>query len=218
MARILILLLAIICLCGCTKVKEGQMIIVSGYAEDTVRNERLANAKILLLGGKVTFYGPSYTDEVDSTKTDSEGNFWITYEADGKYADYALTVADGNGFFAYKVFPLNRIINQSGIKLSAQRLGLTRLHLVNLVNPYDTLYLFHFHNGKVKELIGTKLDTVIDLWNYPNYQNEISLFIRTITSDSGFISRKRVETYNPIYNDTINLVLEDLNTYDFPFF
>ncbi len=218
MARILLFLLVILCLVGCTKVKEGQMIIVSGYAEDTVKNERLSNAKILLLGGKVTFYGPSYTYELDSTMTDNEGNFWLTSEADGNYSDYALTVADGNGIFAYKSFPLNRVINQSGIRLNAQRLGVTRLHLENLVNPYDTLYIFHFHNGKVKRLIGSKLDTVLNLWNYPNHQNNLSLFVRTVTVDSGFISRRIIETYNPNFNDTINLVLENLNTYEFPFY
>jgi len=79
-------------LTSCRKeVPLGTSILASGIVFDSVKNKVLANAKLYLFGAHSTFYGIYYSQgPLDSTVSDSDGKFSISFTADGNSIDYGL--------------------------------------------------------------------------------------------------------------------------------
>ncbi len=84
---------------SCRKeVPKGQIITANGYVIDLMQNKRLPFATVYLFGGHNYRLGEigveTYYDTIplDSVLCDANGNFDITYTAEGRSDDYALGI------------------------------------------------------------------------------------------------------------------------------
>src|SRR3954447_2358669 len=140
---------------SCRKdVPQGQAITASGFVIDMAQQKRLPSATIYLFGGH-DHYGPGGlevlydTIPLDSTSSDANGNFSITYFAEGQSDDYALSLTknifhpgntesylpDAN----QPLYKFNHAYNLKDVAISAKELMHATVALQVTSNPYDTL-------------------------------------------------------------------------------
>lgn len=218
MKKILLIFSILTLIISCAKqVKKGKRIVANGYVVDTLKNKRLPFAKVYLVGCHREFSGRKYcTDYVDSATTDANGNFSITYRAEGNSAGYVLEVKFDNNYGDYSLreFPF---VNEEVTRITAHELNFLRLNLKVGFNRYDTLYIDPRY-GDSKQLIGRSIDTTILLKVLPNIENLIAYQIAAKGFDSGFISRRMIDTVRVGFADTTVTSKTINSTYQLPFY
>jgi hypothetical protein len=231
----ILILQPLVFLYSCRKeVEEGTRIRASGYAIDTIKNKRLANVKLYLFGAHQTFYGIYYSDgPLDSTITDAQGKFSINYRAEGRSIDYALETS----YLGYGGFENGPTVNYAAdntqsqyrfnyqtevqdVVIKARELNHLKLTLRVEYNPYDTLYVSiwgNFANFYDRHLLkGQHLDTVLYTWCLPNAPNYIDYRAEGFGGDSGWISRRMIDSLHTNLADTIITTKKITSTYAMP--
>ena len=219
-------------LSSCRKdVPAGQLIQADGFVIDSVKNKKLPNVTIYLLGARQTFYGVYYTDAVDSTLSDNDGNFSIKYRANGKSLDYALTLRHPGRIYnntssvedlTHAIYPFNYTYQLSGVAVLARELNFVRINLKVQSNPYDTLYIdINSMEGALFSqypIIGKTVDTSFLARFLPNTMNSIQyqiLAVSLLDSGNAFI-RNITDTLAATSADTIVVSKTINSTYDIP--
>ena len=217
------------------KISEGTLIQASGYVIDSVKNKRLPNVKIFLFGGKATFfYGMHYTEgPLDSAMSDNNGNFSLTYNAEGNSIDYALTInyvqkVDNTSQvnyvmdFNHPLYKFNYGHELTNVAISARELNYARVNLKIDANPYDTLYFDMYSNhGEFtlrNRITGTKADTSFLTRYLPNATNYFDYRILSAPKRAGdsAVHRDLSDSIPPGANDTIMISKTIHSTYDLP--
>ncbi|HVM89992.1 MAG TPA: hypothetical protein VMT76_17525 [Puia sp.] len=220
---------------SCRKdVPRGQSITANGTVLDIVQQRALPNVMVYLFGGH--FYGSflrsiAYdTIPLDSVMTDANGNFSLSYIAEGKSDDYALGVTKNylkptnneNILPAFQnIYKFNYAYNLKNIIITARALHQLNVTLQILSNPYDTL-LFRIYNPpsgqEIAEyqLYGYNVNTVLHTRYLPLSKNIFEYSVRTLNLiDSGYI-RLTADTINMGNPDTIFISQKINSTYDIP--
>lgn len=231
-----ILFLLCLGLCqSCHKeVESGTRIQVSGSVVDSVKNKPLPFATLYLFGAKSTFYGIYYTiGPLDSVKTDAQGNFDLTYEAEGNSIDYGLSLGILNyGGHQYPdeqyvgdkdqlMFKFNFQKQIRNARVPARELNFTRLHLKIDSNPLDSFFIKTAYLENPVLLRGNSIDTVLYIRHLPQNENFIRLYVeshrdtiglsqanRDVPSGGRFFYGNRTieELYQADLSDTFRLV------------
>lgn len=195
---LLIVLSFLLLLSSCRKpIDHGKIIRVSGTVIDSIKNKKLANAKVYLVGATSSFYGTYYgTGPFDSAITDNSGNFSIQYTAEGQSTDYGLclptfSVGDGynnqSTYIADPYFPfsrLNRKKTVTNIVVKGRELNYLKIHLIVQGNPFDSFYV---RNGSFDPLLimGQAIDTTIILRHLPREPLFINYYTQAIRDTAG---------------------------------
>lgn len=216
------------------KISEGTLIQASGYVIDSVKNKRLPNVKIFLFGAKATFYGIYYTvGPLDSTMSDNNGNFSLTYNAEGNSIDYALIIdyvqkVDNTSQVNY-VMDINHRLHKfnyshelNNVAVNARELNYLRVNLKIDANPYDTLYFdmysnygaFALHN----RIFGAKADTSFLTRYLPNATTYFYYKILSAPKRAGDtgVYRLLLDSIPPGANDTLVFSKTIHSTNDLP--
>src|ERR1700733_13307269 len=208
-------------LTSCVKdIPKGQLIQADGFVIDSVINKKLSNVTVYLYGAHATFYGVFYGGEpLDSTISDSNGNFSIKYSAEGHSVDYSLAV--GNVIYGGFSGQNNYVIDAShpssqfnyshhisNLAVCARKLNYARVNLKVMSNPYDTLY--HDVTTAYGELfirnqfVGNRIDTSFITRYLPNRTNTFEYKIISYQLlDSGWFLRRLADTLAPKPDDTV---------------
>jgi hypothetical protein len=220
---------------ACKKdVPKGAIISTKGYVIDTVKNKRLANVPIYLVGAHQTFYGIYYdVGPLDSTFSDKDGNFSIAYTATGNSIDYALQVGQfnfngntgQNGFIpdnSQRMVIFDYAFRLDNVVLLARELNYALVKLNVASNPYDTLYLnISSPLGEFflrYPVIGSSIDTSVLVRYLPDATNDFEYAILSedlLDSANGY-QRKVVDTLNLPLTDTIVILKTIGSAYDLP--
>jgi hypothetical protein len=220
---------------SCRKdVPKGQLIKASGFVVDNMKNKRLSHVTVYLYGAHATFYGVYFGMlPLDSAVSDNNGNFSLTYGAEGNSVDYALGI--GNVVYGgytgqtncvvdvlHPLYPFNYSHQLDNIAISARELNYVRINLRVLSNPYDSLWLdISTNSGELflRHLIfGTSIDTSILTRCLPNAVNNFEykiLAVRLEDSSSNFI-RRIADTINVSFVDTVVVSKTIKSTYNIP--
>lgn len=216
-------LTTLIALSSCRKeVPLGTRVTASGIVFDSVKNKVLANAKLYLFGAHQTFYGIYYSQgPLDSTVSDNNGKFSISFTADGKSIDYGLQlgVLEYGGYVynnqtnyvidnTQPLFKFNYSTNVSNAVVRGRELNYTKLHLKVLVNPFDTIKVRTTAIRQVTLLKGQSIDTTILVRHLPNQQNIIEYYTESIRDTIGFIPGPGT-SIRRIYRDTLQTGMAD---------
>lgn len=193
-----LILVFLFTLCSCRKpIVQGKIVKVSGTVIDSVKNKKLANAKVYLLGARSTFYGTYYSaGPYDSTITDNSGNFLIVYTAEGQSIDYGVSlskfqkgISDINqlNYVADPYSPISKLnfkrtVNNAIIK--GRELNYLKIHLTVLSNPFDSFYVRNFWFDPVL-IKGQNIDTIITLRHIPGEQLIISYYTDALRDTAG---------------------------------
>lgn len=231
---IIIFFLTLCTIASCRKsVPKGQLIQASGFVIDSVKNKKLPNATIYLYGAHSTFYGITYGDgPLDSTISDANGNFSISYTAVGNSVDYSLAIGKTvyGGYTSqenyvidayHPEFRFNFLQQINNVSLKARELNYARVNLKVLSNPYDTLFFdVSTIYGELRlryRLTGRTIDTSILTRYLPNSQNNFWYqILATQLLDSGGYIRRKIDTLNTNLIDTIVISKTINSTYDLP--
>lgn len=228
----LILLIILTTFTSCRKqIPAGTRIIATGIVFDSVKNKVLANAKLYVFGAHQTFYGIYYSDgPLDSTISDNNGKFSISFDADGNSIDYGLKlgVLEYGGYVynnqsnyvidnTQPIFKFNYSTNVSNAVVRGRELNYIKVHLKVLTNPFDTIKVRTSAIGQVTLLKGQSIDTTILLRHLPNEQNRIEYYTESTRDTVGLVANsspngpitsiRRVikDTLNANFSDTINI-------------
>lgn len=202
------LILFLICwgLCpSCYKeVESGTRIQASGSVVDPVKNKPLPFATLYLFGAKSTFYGIYYTiGPLDSVKTDAQGNFDLTYQAEGNSIDYGLSLGILNyGGPQYPDEPYVRDKDEPVFKFNFQKqiknarvrgreLSFTRLQLQVDNNPLDSFWIKTTYLRSPILLRGKSIDTVLYLRHLPQAENIIRMYVESPRDTLGLAQANR---------------------------
>jgi len=229
----LVFLTILATLTSCRKeIPAGTKITATGIVFDSVKNKILANAKLYLFGAHQTFYGIYYSDgPLDSTISDNNGKFSISFNADGKFIDYGLQlgVLEYGGYVynsqtnyvidnTQPLFKFNYSTNISNAVVRGRELNFTKIRLKVLTNPFDTFLVRTTAIRQVTLLKGQSIDTTILVRHLPNEQNRIEYYTESTRDTIGlaaansnpngpFTSIRRIirDTLNANLADTINI-------------
>jgi hypothetical protein len=182
-------------------VPVGTRVTASGIVFDSVKNKVLANAKLYLFGANQTFYGVYYSQgPLDSTVSDNNGKFSISFTADGKSIDYGLQLGVlGYGGYVYNnetnyvmditqpMFKFNYSTSVSNAVVRGRELNYTKLHLKVLVNPFDTIKVMSKANRQEILIRGQSVDTILFVRHLPNQPNIIEYYTESIRDTVGYI-------------------------------
>lgn len=225
----LVLLTIVTTLTSCRKdVPLGTRVTASGIVFDSVKNKVLANAKLYLFGAHRTFYGIYYSDgPLDSTVSDNNGKFSISFTADGKTIDYGLQlgVLEYGGYVynnqtnyvidnTQPLFKFNYSTNVSNAVVRGRELNFTKIHLKVLRNPFDTFLVRTSAIRQVTLLKGQSIDTTIFVRHLPNELNKIEYYTQS-TRDTVGLAAANSNPNGPftsirrIIRDTLNANLAD---------
>ena len=218
MTKVILIIAAIFLFSSCAKnIDKGTPIRVSGFVVDTVKNKRLSNAKIYLVGGHVrgsngvTYF---YT-YVDSTLSDGNGNFSFNYKADGKSVDYVLEVASDNNHSPAQYEQYHFAYNSTDVRLIAQELNFLKLNLKVDYNRYDTFYVYSNYAYQT-QLLGRSIDATVYLKVLPNNENVVTYQILYRGSDTSILFRTLRDTMNVGLTDTTTITKRIFSTYQMP--
>lgn len=213
-----ILLFLFLCNACIKDLKRGDRINVSGSVIDTVKNKKLPNVKVYLVGCVNSIpYGIFCYNKDDSTVTDGDGNFSLTYSSNIKRRGYVLEISKDNNYSYNLHREYNFPNNGKDVILYTQELNLLRLNIKIDFNPYDTFYVIPEH-GDYKQLIGRSIDTTILIKVLPNNTNMITYQIMSINKDSGAIYRRLRDTLQIGLTDITNYSKRITSTYQMSFF
>ena len=239
--KIVLTLLAAWLLQSCRKenVPKGHTITANGFVSDLVLQKRLPYVTIYLFGGhnfRVSEIGTetSYdTIPLDSTSSDANGDFTINYSAEGKSDDYALGVT--KSFFnpnnnanyladaSQPLYAFNYKYTLNNVQISARKMGIAKVILQILSNPYDTL-LFRISSAPVEQNIseylftGNSINTTFYTHYLPFSSNVFECSVRTLSlidSSSGYI-RITADTLKLNNADTVFISKKFNSAYDIP--
>lgn len=224
---------------SCRKdVPKNQLITANGSVQDYLQNKPLPNTTVYLFGGHDYGSFPnqqiSYdTTPLDSVITDANGEFTISYRAEGKSDDYALGITKNYmqpnyienilPFPGKSVYPFNYVYSLQNVFIQAAKLHYLNLTLQVTSNPYDTL-LFTIYNPPSGEeigqyqLFGNSINTVIHTRYLPLSTNVFEYAVQTLSLDdsaSSFI-RLTADTLNLGNADTLSISKKFNSTYDIP--
>ncbi len=217
----LVFLIILASLASCRKeVPIGTRVTAAGIVFDSVKNKVLVNAKLYLFGAHRTFYGIYYSQgPLDSTVSDNNGKFSISFTADGKSIDYGLQlgVLEYGGYVynsqtnyvidnSQPLFKFNYSTNVSSAIVRGRELNYTKLHLKVLANPFDTIKVRTNAIRQITLLIGQTIDTTILVRHLPNQQNVIEYYTESIRDTVSFIPGTSIRR---ITRDTLQTGMAD---------
>ena len=227
--------LILLVLTACRKdVPKGQPIKADGFVIDSIKNKKLSNVTVYLYGAHSTFYGVYYdVGPLDSTVTDNNGNFSISYNAEGKSVDYALAIGNVvyGGFtsqnnyvvdISHSLYRFNYLHQLNNVALRARELNYARVNLKVFSNPYDTLFLdVSTAYGELflrHQFIGTSIDTSFLTRYLPNATNffEYKILATRIVDSATMFIRRMPDTLQLEMKDTIVISKTINTTYDIP--
>ncbi|KAI9447033.1 hypothetical protein F5148DRAFT_1292497 [Russula earlei] len=210
----------------------GQIIQASGFVTDSVKNKRLPNVTIYLMGAKQTFYGVYYTlGPLDSTVSDNNGNFSFSYTAQGDCVDYGLVIGMStyggythqNNYVVDVFHPeyhFNQAYQLNNIVLKARELNYVKFNLKVLSNPYDTLNInFSTGHGELflqYQFIGSGIDTSLLMRYVPNEAAYLRYFIYSSRLYDSAYNRQGADTFQLALKDTAVISKTFNTTYDIP--
>lgn len=173
----IIVLVSSIFLVTCKKVKPGISTSVSGFAIDSVKNKRLANASVVIYGCKINSMNGSRlcADSLVGVKTDLKGDFNISFVSDGNYIGYNAEISYND--INYQ--PKNSVKLNTGVKnsviLSAIELSILKLDLKILSNPIGEISA---RSSKTSHFLkGNSNDVILYFKVYPNMKNDVHLAV-----------------------------------------
>ncbi|WP_316785527.1 hypothetical protein [Pedobacter frigiditerrae] len=173
----IIILVSSIVLVTCKKVKPGISTSVSGFAIDSAKNKRLANASVVIYGCRINSMNGTRlcADSLIGIKTDVKGDFDMSFVSDGKYIGYDVEISYND--INYE--PKNSVKLNPGVKnsviLSAIELSNLKLDLKILSNPIGEISV---RSSKTSYFLkGSSNDVVLYFKVYPNVKNDIHLTV-----------------------------------------
>ncbi|TCC94464.1 hypothetical protein EZ428_06745 [Pedobacter frigiditerrae] len=173
----IIVLVSSIVLVTCKKVKPGIATSVSGFAIDSAKNKRLANASVVIYGCRINSMNGSRlcADSVIGAKTDLKGDFNMSFVSDGNYIGYDVEISYYDKNYERK----NSVKLNPGVKnsviLSAIELSNLKLDLKILSNPIGEISV---HSWKTSYFLkGTSNDVILNFKVYPNVKNDVHLIV-----------------------------------------
>jgi hypothetical protein len=196
-------------------VKKGTTISANGFVIDSAVNQRIPGATVYLVGGKQGYYGMEYgPSALDSTSTDAQGSFSLSYVAQGNYTDYALCLENFGVPFrplhgtyirteSPTYYPFNFVHQLTDQPLTAWKLGQATYTLRVDSNPYDTLLLRVFNEGVGFEsdyaFFGSHIDTTFQLPYFPYSQNYIwyRILVSSLQDSSTRFTRFALDSIRP---------------------
>ena len=195
---------------SCRKaIPKNVVTTVNGYVIDTIKNKRLPNATVAIYGCKQTTFNISCAYEIATTKTDSNGDFSITFNSDGKSIEFEAKINyDENYDYSSKITLTAGRINT--VKITAREYNYLKTHLIITNNPFDTLVNL---SANVRHIFyGRTLDTTIMNRVLPNATN---LIIYSAWDRNVGRYRRLIDTLQIGIQDTINYsrVLPNVNTF-----
>jgi hypothetical protein len=206
----LVLLISTIFSCRKKSIPTTVITTVNGFAIDNTKNKRLPNATITIFGCKQTFYGISCSNLIATTKTDSNGDFSITFNSDGKSIGFqAELTSDENYDYSSKIALTAGAINN--IQITAREYNFLKTHLIISNNPFDTLVSL---SGNVRHIFyGQYLDTNIMNRVMPNSTNYV---IYSAWDYNLGLYRRLIDTLQIGSQDTTiyNRTLPNVNTFE----
>jgi hypothetical protein len=195
---------------SCKKaIPENVVTTVKGFVIDTVKNKRLSNAKVSIYGCRQTTFSISCATLITSTRTNSNGDFSINFNSDGKSISFQAEVDyDENFDYSSTVKLLEG--NTNDIKLTAREFNYLKTRLIITNNPFDTLVNLSRNTRHI--FYGQTLDTTIMNRVLPNGINFIiySAWDRNVGK-----YRRLIDTLTVGMQDTINYTrtLPNVNTF-----
>lgn len=185
---------------------------VKGTVWDPVKNKNLKNARVVILGcANLVLYGISCAHEVDSARSDSNGEFNISFKSDGKYVDYEATVSFDENFYQSIPVKLKTGV-ENNIKIQTRELNYLRSHITMTQNPFGTMVTL---SRNMRHIIpGTFCDTIVYHKVLPNASNQI---IYSVWDTNIGKYRRIIDTIQAGMIDTLNYTRILPNTNTFPF-
>jgi hypothetical protein len=195
---------------SCKKgVPENVVTTVEGYVIDSVKNKRLPNATVGIYGCVQTTFKVSCSELLATTKTDSNGEFKLSFNGDGKsFGFQAEVIYDENYDYSskYRLIPGST----NTIVIKAREFSYLKTHLIITNNPFDTL--INFASNVRHTFYGHTLDTTVMNRVLPNATNYIFYF----AWDPNVLKNRRlIDTLQIGMQDTINYfrILPDVSTF-----
>ena len=188
---------------SCRKeVPLGTKITASGIVFDSVKNKVLPFAKLYLFGAHQTFTGIYYSEgPLDSTISDINGKFMISYTADGHYIDYGLElgVLEFGGYvynnqnnyiidYTQPLLKFNFSLRISNAVVKGRELNFTKIHIKVLSNPFDTFLVRSRVDWTTILMKGKTIDTTFTVRHLPNAMNIIDYYTQSIRDTVGLAS------------------------------
>ena len=182
---------------------------VKGFVFDTVKNKRLSNAKVSIYGCRQTTFKISCATLITSTRTNSNGDFNITFNGDGKSLSFQAEVDYDENFDFSSTVKL-QAGNTNDIRLTAREFNYLKTRLIISNNPFDTLVSLSRNTRHI--FYGQTLDTTIMNRILPNSLNSI---IYTAWDKNVGKYRRLIDTFTVGIQDTINYTrtLPNVNTF-----
>ena len=171
---IAILLFSLIISCKIEPIPAGIVTTVKGFVIDSVKNKRLANVTVEILGCRnynTTIGGGIYCDvSVKTAKTNYNGEFSIDFNSDGVNIGYEAAIMYDDNYIRGQTVPLNiGVVNN--IKLSGREFNSLKTHLIIKNTLYESLTCYGDYNSHI--LKGNYIDTIIFNKVLPNSETTL---------------------------------------------
>jgi hypothetical protein len=204
---------------SCRKdVPGGTQIEATGFVYDTVLQQRVPNAMVYLIGERLGggLGARIYPDTgyVAVTQADAQGNFSISYRAQGNYYGYVLGLGYDAAFGGYTGFPENYIpdymlpfysfsngFRKQGVELKARFLEPARLTLTDGNRDTVILTILAVSGDLYKNIPLGPLpaDTTVRIWLLPGTRNAINYYVNYGQTPVG------TDSLSPVPGDTLQL-------------
>lgn len=183
-------------------IEKGLITVVSGKAYDHSWNRPIVGVKVYLEHVEAVGYRKS--TYIDSTLTDSNGNYTLSFTTDGVAFSYYVTFRTNHlgPFHCYSSqyeiqnFGDAEIFNFEAVKLNIAKI---KIHMIDNPNPPLRVYT----NYSWAFIYEHEMDTITSLLVKPNTINQ--LYFNITNPDSANLYNYRIDTINLIGNfkDTV---------------
>lgn len=182
---------------------------VNGFVIDSTKNKRLSKANIVIYGCGKTFYGVYCTDSITTATTNSDGEFSVKFNSDGKSIRFTAELIPDENYNYSSTVDLNTGTTNN-IKIVAREYNFLKTHLNIKNNPFDTLVCL---SGNVRHIFyGRSIDTNVINRVLPNSINYViySAWDRNVGRYRQLIDTLQIDSRDTIiYNRT----LPDISTF-----
>jgi hypothetical protein len=185
------------------------MTTVKGFVIDTVKNKRLPNATVIINGCHEANFRTYCIDSLTSTKTDVNGEFEITFRADGHSTGFEATVLTDENY-DYSTSQTLEPGKTNNISLKTREKNYLKANIKVTNNIFDTLVALSI--GTKHIIYGRNPDTLLYFRVLPNTQN---LLIFSAWDKNVGRYRRLIDTLQITMQDTTiyNKILPDVQNF-----
>lgn len=180
------LLLTLVASCR-KNIPEGIETTITGKVYDPKTNKPIVGATVGVQEYKrgTILYGPTFNGIIDSTRTDNDGNYKITFTTTGTGVEYHLSFGPGKNYDPVTVpIKLNvgkdTVINFLAFEIHTLK---ARVIVVNNYNPPLRVYT-RLSTLETNQVLSTSADTTFFIKVLPDQFNEIYFNIRNVDTPS----------------------------------